>query len=139
MTVLVISLFVGLGIGVIAGALGVGGGGVMVPVLVLFLGVDQATAQGTSLLAIIPTSASGAYGHFKRGALDLRLVAILGAAGTVGAVAGAILALRLEHRRLRQVFAVYLLLVGIQTLRTALRQKPGSARPGPFATGPVEE
>jgi uncharacterized membrane protein YfcA len=122
--VLVISLFVGLGIGVIAGALGVGGGGVMVPVLVLFLGIDQATAQGTSLLATIPTAASGAYGHYRRGAVDVKLSAILGTAGAVGAVAGAVLALHLEHRRLRQVFAIYLLLVAVQTLRKALRQKP---------------
>lgn len=120
MIALVISLFVGLGIGVIAGALGVGGGGVMVPVLVLVLGIDQATAQGTSLLAIIPTAASGAYGHYKRGAVDVRLAAILAGAGTVGAVAGAILALHLEHRRLRQVFAVYLFLVAVQTLSKAL-------------------
>ena len=124
MTALFISLLVGLGIGVIAGALGVGGGGVMVPVLVLVLGIDQATAQGTSLLAIIPTSASGAYGHFRRGILDLKLAAILGAAGAVGAVVGALLALQLEHRRLRQVFAVYLLLVAFQTLRKALFERP---------------
>ncbi|HEY8740607.1 MAG TPA: sulfite exporter TauE/SafE family protein [Candidatus Dormibacteraeota bacterium] len=121
---LAIALLVGLGIGVLSGALGVGGGGVMVPVLVLVLGIDQATAQGTSLLAIIPTAASGAYEHLRQGAVDLRLSAVLGAAGTIGAAAGALVALHVQPHLLRQVFALYLLLVGAQTLYRALRPTP---------------
>jgi uncharacterized membrane protein YfcA len=116
------SLLIGLVIGVVSGALGVGGGGIIVPVLVLALGIDQATAQGTSLLAIIPTAASGAYGHFREGAIDLKVSAVLGAAGAVGAVAGALVALHVEHRRLREVFALYLLIVGAQTLYGAIRK-----------------
>lgn len=127
MTALIASLAVGLLIGVLSGALGIGGGGVMVPVLVLALGVDQATAQGTSLLAIIPTAASGVYGHFREGALDLRLSGLLGVTGALGAAIGALAALHLEPRRLRQVFAVYLLLVGTQTLLRALRNRPTEA------------
>ena len=124
---LVISLIVGLAIGVLSGTLGVGGEGVMVPVLVLLLGIDQATAQGTSLLAIIPTAASGAYGHFRQGVVDLRLSALLGATGIVGAVLGALVALQLEHRRLREIFAAYLLFVAIQTLRGAIHREPKAA------------
>lgn len=121
---LLLGLAIGLGVGVLSGALGVGGGGVMVPVMVLALGIEQATAQGTSLLAILPTAASGAWEHLRHGVLDLRLSLLMGAAGCVGAVMGALGALHLEPRRLRQVFAVYLLLVGLQTLRSALRRQP---------------
>ena len=118
---LVYALLLGLAVGVLSGALGVGGGGVMVPVMVLAMGIDQATAQGTSLLAILPTAASGAWQHLRQGTLDVRLSLVLGAAGALGAVIGALGALHLEPRRLRQVFAVYLLLVGAQTLRSAFR------------------
>ena len=121
---LVFALVFGVGVGVLSGALGVGGGGVMVPLMVLVMGIDQATAQGTSLLAILPTAASGAWGHLRQGALDVRLSLVLGAAGAVGAVIGAAAALHLEPRRLRQVFAVYLLLVGAQALRSAFRGAP---------------
>jgi uncharacterized protein len=116
-----------LAVGVLSGALGIGGGGVMVPVMVLAMGIDQATAQGTSLLAILPIAASGAWEHLRQGILDLRVSAVLGAAGVVGALIGAFAALHLEPRRLRQVFAVYLLLVGAQTLRRALRPRPETA------------
>jgi uncharacterized membrane protein YfcA len=118
---LVGGLVLGFVVGILSGALGVGGGGVMVPVMVLAMGIDQATAQGTSLLAILPTAASGAWEHLRQGGLDLRVSLVLGVAGAAGAVLGAVGALHLEPRRLRQVFAVYLLLVGAQTLRAALR------------------
>jgi uncharacterized membrane protein YfcA len=120
----IFSLLIGLVIGVVSGALGVGGGGIIVPVLVLVLGIDQATAQGTSLLAIIPTAASGAVGHWRERAIDLRVSALLGSAGAVGAVAGALAALHVEHRRLREAFAAYLFLVGAQTLYSAVRKQP---------------
>ena len=120
----VIALVLGLAVGLLSGALGIGGGAVMVPVMVLTMGIEQATAQGTSLLAILPTSASGAWEHLRHGTLDLRLSAVLGAAGAAGAALGAVGALHLEPRRLRQLFAIYLLLVGVQTLRGAFRAKP---------------
>ena len=118
------ALAVGAVTGVLAGALGIGGGAIMVPVMVLAMGVDQATAQGTSLLAILPTAASGAFGHLRHRSLDPRLAVLLGLSGAAGAVLGALLALRLDHDRLRQAFAVYLLLVGAQTLRRGLRRPP---------------
>ncbi|MGI8608127.1 MAG: TSUP family transporter [Candidatus Dormibacteria bacterium] len=124
---LVLGLLLGAAVGILSGALGVGGGGVMVPVMVLSLGIEQATAQGTSLLAILPTAASGAWEHLRHGTLDLRLSLLLGGAGALGAVIGSIAALRLEPRRLRQVFAAYLLLLGAQTLLAAVRMRPTKA------------
>ncbi|RTI51198.1 permease, partial [Thermus scotoductus] len=40
--------------GFLSGMMGVGGGTIMVPAMVLVLGMDQHTAQGTSLLAMVP-------------------------------------------------------------------------------------
>ena len=53
--------------GFLAGMMGVGGGGVMVPPLVIFIGMPQHLAQGTSLLAMLPGSAVGAYTHYRLG------------------------------------------------------------------------
>lgn len=121
------TLVLGCAVGILSGAFGIGGGGVTVPVMVLVLGLEQATAQGTSLLAILPTAASGAWEHLRHGSLDLRTSAVVGAGGAVGAFVGAFGALHVEPKRLRQVFATYLLLVGAQTLRSALRRTPGPA------------
>ena len=42
--------------GVLAGLFGVGGGVLFVPALSLALGLDQLTAQATSLLAMLPVA-----------------------------------------------------------------------------------
>jgi uncharacterized protein len=41
--------------GFIGGMMGVGGGSIMVPAMVLVVGLSQYMAQGTSLLALVPT------------------------------------------------------------------------------------
>jgi uncharacterized protein len=61
-------LFIGLIGGVVSGALGVSSGGALVPLAVLFLGVDQQVAQGISLVAqIFPSSLTGLRNYVSRG------------------------------------------------------------------------
>jgi uncharacterized membrane protein YfcA len=117
-----VSLVIGLAAGVISGALGVGGGAVIVPGMVLFLGVDQAVAQGTSLFVILPTAISGVQSHFRRKNLDVQPTIWIGLVGAIAAAGGAYLAVRVDPVRLRQVFAVYLLLIGLQSIYRGLRR-----------------
>ena len=56
----VFAIALGLTAGVLAGMFGVGGGILFVPTL-LALGLGQLEAQGTSLLAILPTVLAGAW------------------------------------------------------------------------------
>ena len=106
--------------GAIAGVAGVGGGVVFVPGLVIFLGLNQQQAEATSLLAIVPVAAVGAwrqrgYGNVRDAdALWLGLVSVAGAAG------GVALANLLPGRVLRDAFAVMILLVAAQLIRRAL-------------------
>jgi uncharacterized membrane protein YfcA len=115
------TLVIGLVTGVVSGALGVGGGVVMVPAMVLLLGVQQAVAQGTSLFVILPTAISGAQSHHARHNLDIQPTIWIGLIGAVTAAAGAFAAVHTENRLLRQVFAGYLLLIGVRTLYRGLR------------------
>ena len=115
-------LTVGLVSGVVSGALGIGGGVIMVPAMVLLLGVQQSVAQGTSLLVILPTALSGAQSHYRRRNLDLRPTIWLGLLGAVTAGVGAYLAVHFDQQKLREVFAVYILLVGIRTIYTGIRK-----------------
>lgn len=116
--------------GTYAGLLGVGGGIIMVPALVIVLDQSQQGAQGTSLLVIVVTAAVGTVANARRGALDLRLAALLGAGGVAGAAAGALLALRvLDEGALRRVFGVTLLLLGLRMLVSFVRDRPARARP----------
>ena len=99
---------VGLVIGTLSGLTGVGGGILVVPALVLGFGVDQRIAQGTSLLAILPTAALGALVHHRNGDVDLGAAGRMAAAGVPAAILGAVLALWLPQRVLAGVFGLVL-------------------------------
>ncbi len=70
--------------GFVSGMMGVGGGAVMVPLMVILAGMSQHIAQGTSLLAMVPTAMSGAWTHYRLGnvrqdiAVGLAIGSILG-------------------------------------------------------------
>jgi uncharacterized membrane protein YfcA len=105
----------GLIVGIVSGLTGVGGGILVVPFLALGFGVGQRLAQGTSLLAILPTAAIGALTYYRSGDLDVRAAAWMGAAGVPAALVGASLALWLPQRALGGLFGVFLLFAAIRT------------------------
>jgi uncharacterized protein len=94
--------------GAVGGVIGIGGGFVFVPALTLGLGVGQATAQGTSLAAIVPTSLVGAVTADREGNVLRSRLAAMGLLGAVGAVGGALLALALPTEVLARLFGVFL-------------------------------
>ena len=60
-----VSLVVGLAVGVLAGLLGIGGGMPLVPAFKLGYAMDSLMCTATSLFTIIPTSVSGAISHIR--------------------------------------------------------------------------
>lgn len=118
------ALLIGIVAGAVSGALGVGGGSIMVPAMVLFLGVDQATAQGTSLLVILPTAVAGVASHFRRGSLDFSPTWLLGLVGAAAAGAGALVALRINESQLRVFFAIFLIVLGCREIFFSGRKGP---------------
>jgi uncharacterized membrane protein YfcA len=110
------ALLLGVGAGVLSGLFGVGGGVVLVPGLVLLCGVAQHRAHATSLAAILPTAAATSASFAVGGAVSYRAGAAIAVGALVGAYAGAALMHRLSEDRLRQIFAVLLLLVAVRLL-----------------------
>ena len=124
---MVAAALIGVAAGIIAGLLGVGGGILFVPALVIFVGLAQVDAEATSLLAIVPVAAVGAwrqdrYGNVRHG--DAAWLAVLSAAGVLGGVA---LANLLPARTLQVGFAILTLLVAGSLVRRVVR---GTAEPG---------
>lgn len=108
---LLILLAAGAGAGFASGLLGVGGGFVGVPVMYWVIGAMGAaqpvaimTAFGTSLLAILPTAASGTWRHNRRGAVRWKAALVLGPCGLAGGLAGATVAAHLPGWALRAGF-----------------------------------
>jgi len=86
----------GLVVGLVAGLLGVGGGTILVPILVLAQRVEQHTAQGTSLLMILPVGVVGFLSYARQRRIDTRGLPSLLAGGALGAFGGATLAHRIQ-------------------------------------------
>jgi len=105
----------GLGIGILSGLAGLGGGVFIVPLLVIGFGVPQRIAQGTSLIAILPTAAVGAIIHEANGEVDVRAAAAIAAAGVPAAIVGALLALVVPQRTLLALFGLFLLFAAVRT------------------------
>jgi uncharacterized protein len=105
----------GIVIGVLSGLAGIGGGIFIVPMLVLGFGVTQRVAQGTSLLAILPTAAIGAWIHHREGNMSVGAAATIAAVGAPAAVVGATLAYWLPQRALVGLFGAFLVLAATQT------------------------
>jgi uncharacterized membrane protein YfcA len=119
-----IGLLIGLVAGALSGALGVGGGSIMVPAMVLLLSVDQATAQGTSLLVILPTAAAGVAAHFRRRSVDVSPTWLVGLVGAMAAGGGALVALHINEAQLRVVFAIFLVILGCREILFSGRKSP---------------
>lgn len=113
----VVLLTTGLFTGFLSGMMGVGGGSLMVPAMVLLAGFPQVLAQGSSLLAMVPAGASGAYTHWRLGNVVRALLPGLIPGILVGTFIGSSFALRLPETVLRLVFAAVLVWTGSKYLR----------------------
>ncbi len=120
-------VFFGLGLlrGIVGPMLGVGGGVIVVPALVLLFGVRQHLAQGLSLAAMAPMALVGSWTHWRHGKIEFRLLPGLVLGGLLGVAAGSSLAHWLPSPILRRLFAVFLILFGIQYARGNHIRKQG--------------
>lgn len=115
MTDILIVLVTGLAAGVLGGFFGVGGGVLIVPALVLLLGLEQHTAVGTSLGALLPpVGILGAYEYYRHGHVNVLYAALIGIGLIVGGYFGAIYAVKISGLALRRAFAIFLALTAVQ-------------------------
>jgi uncharacterized protein len=115
---ILLALVLGFGAGVLSGLFGVGGGILFVPTLALVVGLDQLDAQATSLAAIIPVVAFGAWQQHQVGNVRWREGLTVGVFSILGGVGGAALATSLSEEVLRSLFAAFLLVVAAQLVWT---------------------
>ncbi len=123
----VVAVAVGLLAGFAGALAGIGGGVIIVPSLVFFLGIEQHTASGTSLMAIVFTALAATRVNWQAGRVDLRQAFTVGGAGVISALLGSSLALALDGALLTRIFGGFALLVAIR-MALSLRSAPRPPR-----------
>lgn len=112
-----IIVIIGFAGGIAGGLLGIGGAVVMIPALILVAGFDQLTAQGTTLLAMIPPiGILAALEYYKAGHAELKTAAIIAAGFIIGAYFGSKIALNINPQILKKIFGVLLLYISIKMI-----------------------
>jgi hypothetical protein len=109
---IILLMCIGLTAGVLSGLIGIGGGIIMVPLLLL-MGFTQTQAQGTSLAALLPpVTLLAVINYHKAGLIDWRFAIIISIVFVVGGYFGSKLAIQIDQKILKKVFALTLLLIG---------------------------
>ena len=113
----IIIAVIGIAGGIASGLLGIGGAIIMVPALIFILGFNQHTAQGTTLIAMIPPiGILAAIEYYKAGHADIKTAAIIAAFFIAGALVGSKIALRIDPYALRKIFGFLLLYISVRMI-----------------------
>jgi hypothetical protein len=108
---------IGLAAGFAGGALGIGGATLMVPMLVIFLGMKQHLAQGTSLAAmLLPVGLLAVWAYYQHGNVDIKSAAWIAAGFVFGGLLGAVVVQDLSPTLLRRIFGVFLSLIAVRMI-----------------------
>lgn len=105
-------LSAGLGVGVLTGFIGVGGGFLLMPALIKFAKLPLRVATGTSLAVISFNSAAGFLSHYGEAPPRWPLALVFAGIAAAGVLLGTSFARRLPVARLRQGFALMVIITG---------------------------
>ena len=112
-------LALGAALGFVGGLFGIGGGIIVIPLLVLGFGLDQAVAQGTALVMMVPNLLIAWWRYNQRHPVALKTALQIGVLACTTTWLVAHLATRLPSDLMRMVFGLFLLLVSLRMLRQA--------------------
>ena len=116
MSVLTFTLILLLGAycaGLLGSLTGLGGGVVIIPLLTLCFGVDFHYAEGAALVSSIATSSGSGSAYVKEGITNIRLGMVLEIATTIGAVAGAVVAIWMNNSVISIIYGGVLVLTAV--------------------------
>jgi uncharacterized protein len=99
----------GFGVGLYGVLVGAGGGFILVPLLVIFWGMEHTTAVGTGITAVWVNAASASQAHFRQGRINLRVGLLIGGFALPGSIAGGILVDHVSSAVFTTLFGILLL------------------------------
>ncbi|PKN51012.1 MAG: permease [Deltaproteobacteria bacterium HGW-Deltaproteobacteria-13] len=110
-------IFTGLLAGLLSGLIGIGGGVIIIPILVIFAGLSQKMAQGTTLALLVPPiGILAAWTYYKQGYVDFPIAGLICIGFIFGGLIGAKFATSLSNQTLERIFGIALLIIAIKMI-----------------------
>ena len=126
-TIITFTMFL---IGILLGFIGAGGSGFIIAILTVVFGVPIHTALGTSLAAMVFTTLSGAYSHYRQGNIDVKAGLTAGIFGAIFSYFGSRIAVGIPVDSLHWLTAGMLFLPAVMLMtRLFLVQQGASLLP----------
>jgi uncharacterized membrane protein YfcA len=113
---------IGLGIGLVGGAVGLILGSVRLPAIIRILSIDPRMAAGTNLFIGFLLGVAGFVGHGLSGTVDMPLAVVMSTTALAGSVLGARLTGRMRLDTLVHLIGFVLTAVGVLLLFNAVTQ-----------------
>ena len=114
-SIILLLTIIGLIVGFFGGMFGVGGGVILIPALVYIIGMEQHSAQGTSVAILLPPiGIIAAYNYYKAGHVNIKYAIIIVISFVIGSYFGSKLAVSLPDQLSKRIFAVILFLISIK-------------------------
>ncbi len=107
----------------IFGGMGMGGGTALIPILTIFLGVEQKMAQGINLLAFVVMAIFSLFIHIKNGFVHTKGLFTIILGGLIFSCVGAFLAVNMPSNILRIIFGVFLCFLAILEIIKVFKSK----------------
>lgn len=114
-------ILIGLISGIVSGT-GMGGGTILILCLSLFMGIDQKVAQATNLVFFIPTSIAAIYINIKEKKIEWKTAKVVIVWGIIGAVTGALIALKVNVKILKKLFGIFLAVIAIHEIYILIKE-----------------
>jgi len=134
---IIIAIFAGAVNGIVLGLLGSGGSIVSMPSLLYLLHVEPKQAIAMSLGIVAVTASISALDNWRRGNVDVRVAAMFGLFGVIGAFCGTRLGVHTPVALQLGLFALVMLAAAWRMLRTKKQQQPVQSVQRTGGSGPA--
>jgi len=123
LSTLLILLAIGIIAGIASGFVGIGGGLIIVPALVYFIGLDQHTAQGTSLAMMLPPiGIMAAINYQSEESIEWYYSGVLTITFIAGAWLGSKWSLKLPPTIVRLIFGAIMLYASVTMIYKSVKE-----------------
>ena len=100
-------------LGGVLGGMGMGGGTLLIPLLTIFNGVGQHSAQAINLIAFIPMAVVALIIHFKNKLIEFKKVIFIILPGIITCIVGCFVAKNVTGELLKKIFGGFLIILAV--------------------------